>query len=132
MCSPLFVTTSLDYPHFVICIDDKHILSKYHLLLANPIFNDFVIENDQTGGHAPMAEPIDPFPALSRECIISLYEELHEILSTQQTEMSPLMKALVQQWNKDQFLVIMDEWEHGIVYIGNNVSMFVDWMNSTN
>jgi hypothetical protein len=80
---------------------------KYKNLLKNETFREFVQEHDATGSHAPTACQMATRPLLGKAQIIYLFEELHA---------GNGMEALVEELNKDGFVVIMDEWRHMIVY----------------
>jgi hypothetical protein len=91
------------------------------MLLTQPAFLEEVITNDATLGHAPLAEPLPPRPAMSADHISTLFSNLDNGVG---------LPALQNMFLNYGFAVIMDEWNNPIVYVGNDSTAFYNWLNN--
>jgi len=90
-------------------------------LLTQPAFLTEVMNNDATLGHAPLAEPLPPRPAMSADHISTLFSNLDNGAG---------LPALQNMFLNYGFAVIMDEWNNPIVYVGNDSTAFYNWLNN--
>jgi len=90
-------------------------------LLSNNTFLQYLIQSDHSGAHAPTVQDQGMFrPRMTEEQIIQLFQDVQDGNGRQELQNMFLNYG---------FIVIIDEWEHALVYVGNDPTMFTNWLN---
>ena len=103
-------------PHAAVC-DSLYA----QILLTQPAIFTEVMNNDATINHAPVAAQLPQKPAMSADHIRGLFSNLDQGMG---------LPDLQNMFMNYDFVIIMDEWDHPLVYVGNDSTAFYNWLNN--